>query len=392
VTRVPLTSKEALRADPDAFVRRTAKPVLRALTTGTTGLPTSVAYSASELNQIVALSALGFLFANHLAPDDVVQICTSSRATLGNLGLAGACARIGAVTSLVGVVEPELALALLRQERRLPGKKSRVSCLSLYSSYLGELVEHGLANGYRPTDFGLERIFTGGEILTAGLKERARALFGPIPIVESYAMTETIPFGGTLCAQGHLHFEPAHGLLEVVDLESGAPARLGEAGTIVATPFAPFRQTTILLRYDTEDVVLPLAGAFICPLRNLPATKNLLGKRRLAVRHDNGWTFPRDVLESLETVETVALPARCGFWAVPGGVAVEVVTRTDSAAARRAIGESLETHGVPLRELHLVEDRCQLRRPLPLRCDLREGQFPLYPPAPFPTSGERGVG
>src|SRR5262249_53295629 len=130
VARLPLTSKEALRADPGDFVRRGAKPILRALTTGTTGRPTSVAFSEDELRAMVALSALGFLFANQLAPDDVVQISTSSRAVLGNLGLAGACARIGAVVSVAGVVEPEVPLALLRQGHRLPGKKDRVSCLS----------------------------------------------------------------------------------------------------------------------------------------------------------------------------------------------------------------------------------------------------------------------
>jgi phenylacetate-coenzyme A ligase PaaK-like adenylate-forming protein len=210
LAHLPVTSKETLRAYPDAFVRRAARPILRALTSGTTGHPTSVAFSEFELRAIVALSAPGFLCAGQLVPDDIVQISTSARAVLGNLGLAGACARIGAVVTLVGVVEPELTLALLRQEHRLPGKKPRVSCLSIYPSYLGELIDHGLANGYRPSNFGLERIFTEGEIVTAGLKARAHQLFGSVAIVESYAMTATIPFGGSLCEAGHLHFVNVH--------------------------------------------------------------------------------------------------------------------------------------------------------------------------------------
>jgi len=63
------------------------------------------------------------------------------------------------------------------------------------------------------------------------------------------------------------------------------------------------------------------------------------------------------------------------FWAVPGGVAVEVVTFTDSARLRRMVGQRLEEHGVPVRELHLVREGRQLRRPLPLRGDLREVAF-----------------
>jgi hypothetical protein len=187
-------------------------------------------------------------------------------------------------------------------------------------------------------------------------------------------MTEPWPFGGTLCAEGHLHFDPAHGLLEVLNPEIGVVARPGEIGAIVATPFPPFRETTILLRYNTQDVVRMIAEPLTCSLRHLPATTNLLGKQRFAVRHDGGWIFPRHVLEALEGVEDVTLPARCGFWAVPGGAAIEVVAH-DTPHVRRAIEQSLEARGVPVRELHLVQHQSRLRHPLPLRCDLRETSF-----------------
>jgi phenylacetate-CoA ligase len=93
------------------------------------------------------------------------------------------------------------------------------------------------------------------------------------------------------------------------------------------------------------------------------------------VRHEHGWIFPRNVLEALEANEEVPLPARCGFWAVPGGVAVEVVVPRPTPDARRAIELALEARGVPVRELHLLDDHRQLRQPLPLRCDLREASF-----------------
>jgi hypothetical protein len=143
----------------------------------------------------------------------------------------------------------------------------------------------------------------------------------------------------------------------------------------VVTPFPPYRDATVVLRYNTEDVVRPVAGPLTCSLRNVPATTNVMGKLRLSVRHDHGWTFPRDVLEALETVEAVPLPARCGFWAVPGGVAVDVVVREDTPEARRAIARALEEQGVPLQALLLVEEPSHVRCPLPLRCDLREAAF-----------------
>lgn len=383
IPRVPVTTKEALRTDPDAFVRRSARPAFRTMTTGTTGRPTSMYFSEREMRTFIALSALGLLLQESIGPEDIVQVSTSSRAILGNTCFIEACARLGAVVYQTGLVEPGHTLALLSEERHLAGKKPRPSVLMTYPSYLGELVEHGVQLGYRPDDSGLGRIVLGGEIVTAGVKARCQKLFGPVEFSEGYGLTETWPFGGMLCPDGHLHFEVPNGLLEVLNPETTAPAQPGEVGTLVLTPFPPYRETTILLRYDTQDVVRTITQPLTCTLRHQPATSHLLGKLRLSVRHDRGWTFPRDVLEAIEAVDEVPLPARCGFWAVPGGVAVEVATPANTGSVRRKIGNSLEAWGVPVCELYLVEHRSQLRQPLPLRGDLREGSFspPIYKPS-----------
>jgi hypothetical protein len=252
--------------------------------------------------------------------------------------------------------------------------------VSIYPSYLGELVEVGLRLGYGPSDFGVERIGVGGELVSEGLKARARQLFGDeVEYEAGYGMTETWPLPGRRCSEGHLHFDPLMALVEVLGLDATTMPREaspGEPGTIVATPLSPYRDTTILLRYDTQDVVRPLAaGALGCELRDQPATGPLLGKLRLAVRHDDGYTFPRDVLEALEEDENVPLPARYGLWAAPKGVGVEVLARKTGPGVRRAIEARLEKRGVPVGELRLVEHRSELRSPVPLRCDLREVSF-----------------
>jgi acyl-CoA synthetase (AMP-forming)/AMP-acid ligase II len=276
---------------------------------------------------------------------------------------------------LAGLIDPAQALALLAEPRHLPGKKPRASRLVTYASYLGQLVECARHHGYRPTDFGLESIFVGGEVVTAGLKARAQEVFGPLRFDEGLGMTETWPVTGSCCPDGHLHFEASTGLLEVWNLDTDAPARPGEVGTLVVTPLPPYRDTTLILRYNTEDMVRVLDGPLTCALRHLPAVSNVLGKRRLAVRHDQGWTYPREVLEALEGVDAVPLPARCGFWAAPGGVAVAVVARRTDAATRRIVAARLEAHGVPVRALQLVDDPAQVPHALPLRCDLQELSF-----------------
>ena len=51
----------------------------------------------------------------------------------------------------------------------------------------------------------------------AAYEDRLRDLFGNVESATSYGMTETFGVGGQVCSAGHLHFHPAHGLIEVVD-------------------------------------------------------------------------------------------------------------------------------------------------------------------------------
>lgn len=392
IARVPLTPKAAMQGAPGAFVRRDVPPAFRTTTTGTTGRPTHTYFTAHEIEAVVLLNALTFLQRGSVLPDDVVQISTSSRATLGNQCFTRAIERIGAVWYQAGLVEPEIGLRLLSEPHGLPGRKARASYLNTYSSYLGELVESATAAGMGRADFGLETLSVGGEIVTDGLRRRARETFGDVQMVEGFGMTETWPLGAARCEAGHLHWDPGHGLVEVIAVDSlphgGAPggdgdarsvsprpAQTGELGVLVATPFAPYREAMVTLRYNTEDLVTPVAQPLDCRLGHLPATSDLLGKLRFAVRHASGWTTPRDVLEALEALPLVPLPARCGFWADGDGVAVEVVTRGQGEDDRRAVARALEAHGVPLTALRLAARRDELRRPLPLRCDLREATF-----------------
>lgn len=358
LARLPVTPKEAVRDRPDDFVRRGAQVYLRPTTTGTTGKPTSIAFSLKEMRVYAALQAIDALSNGTLRDDDIVQIATASRGLLGNVNLAGACAHVGALVTMTGIVDPVYALAHLAEARRIPGKRPRVSVLQTYPSYLGELVEAGLRLGYRPADFGLRAVGIGGEIVTEAVKERARALFGDVEYTSGYGMTEIWPLNGARCEAGHLHFQPAYGKVEVLALDGDEPAAPGEVGRIVATPFFPFRETTLLLRYDTGDLVRVLSELPDCSMRHLPATSDLLGKQKHAVRLDDGrWVFARDVLEAVESVADVPLPGRVRWEAAPGGLALWVGVRPDGdrAAARRTLGEALEARGVPVAVLELTD-------------------------------------
>jgi phenylacetate-coenzyme A ligase PaaK-like adenylate-forming protein len=365
---VPLTRKQDLRERSGDFISERARPAFLASTTGTTGTATCVAFSMLELRVIAAMSALAFAAHGQICAEDIVQISASARAGLGNIALAGACALLGAPVYLAGMIDPLQTLDLLRQDRQIPHKKGRVSVLSIYPSYLGQLVEAGLAHDYAPRDFGLERVLIGGEIVTEGLRARARRLFGPIEFVEGYAATETIPFGGQACEDGHLHFEISRGLLEILPLTTQSSAEC--AGSLVVTPFNTFRQTTRLVRYDTEDVVTPARGPLTCHLRDQPATSAVLGRRSQCMYSAGRWIFPRGVLEALESTDAVPVPARVRVCGEDDGVNMTVVARDDSRRVQRDIEVALVDHGVPVSQLH-VTTVADLAPSWPLRSDTR---------------------
>ena len=375
LTELPLTTKADVRDQPQAFVRHGFQPTLCTMTTGTTGQGTSTFFTMRETQIFSLLAAIGMRQGGLISRADIVQNSSSARALLGNQTAMDSFRHLGALVYQTGIIDPAQALALLVKRHALPERKKQVSVLTTYPSYLGELVETGLALGYGPQDFGLERITVGGEVSTPGLRRRSEILFGPVAFDEGYGISEAWPFWGTYCEAGHLHFDPLRGLIELINPDNGRPARPGEVGSLVLTPFLPFRESAVLLRYDTGGLARAPIESCTCSLSHLPATGPLLGKRQFCIRTESGWFGPRDILEVLEPNCSVPLPVRCGLWAVEDGLGVEVAVRETAASLRQKVIEQLQTAGIPVKIVQLVTDPVRLKQPLPWRGDLHEYSF-----------------
>ena len=183
-----------------------------------------------------------------------------------------------------------------------------------------------------------------------------------------------------LCSYGHLHFEPSGGLIEVQALEADQPALAGEpGGRLVATPFAPYRETSIVLRYDTQDVVSVLPEPPRCELAALPATSHLRGKLALSVRQETAGPSPASC--SRRSRKWMPFPYRPGtVWSVPGGVGVEVCARSTGPSARRVIGRRARSPRHSAATLVVTDDPGRLERARPMRCDLKELSEPPCAP------------
>lgn len=369
---LPPTPKPAVRALPEAFVSSRSTPVLQAWTTGTTGVPTAVWFSQYEIELATALGAVSFLLLHGFGPEDVVQLCVSSRSVLGVATTMGAFRLVGAASVLTGIVDPADALARLAAPVHLPGKKPQVTTLTANPSYLGALVQAAQRGGYGPEDFGVERIICGGEVLTDALRRRAEATFGAV-LIDGYAMTETFPVGGVVCEGGHLHLPQDQGLIELLDPVTFEPARPGEVAMLVVTPCFPYRETTIVLRLATGDLVRVLPEQPTgCSMAGVPATSPVLGRAALTATAGDRPLYQRDVLEVLESEPAVPLPARWALEAAADGADLHVAVADDDAALLGRLEDAVAERGLPVRKVVLHTDASAMPPPQFARAWLRE--------------------
>jgi phenylacetate-CoA ligase len=304
VRSVPVTVKADLIERPGDFRCTDVAPYLATRTTGTTGRPAEIWVSRYEMELWPAIGALAAVLRGQLGPGDIEQVNLSSRGTVAMQLAAISCRLSGAGFRPLGIVAPETALEGLTD--------GGATNLLTVPSYLGELVKAARRAGLGADDFKLRRIVVGGEVLSASLAHAAARTFGVERVEDPYSMTEIVPVSGRTCSQAHQHHDLNLGLTELIDLDTGEPAAPGALGTLVVTPYFPYRDCTPVFRYDTRDVARRLPDESLrCELASIPATSQILGKADHLLRLPDGEVVaPRQIIEAIESLPAEPWPAR----------------------------------------------------------------------------------
>lgn len=369
--QIAVTTKADLIADPTSFVVDGARPHVTTRTTGTTGRPAEVWLSRYELELWPALAALSGLLRGEIGPDDCMQINISSRATAAMAQNMAVCRLVGARTRPLGLVPaPESLHSLLTGGDRAP------SLLATYPSYLAQLVRLARRQGLGPEDFRLRRIDCGGEVLSPSLARAARETLGTPLVNDTFGMTEVLPVSGRVCEQGHLHHDLNMGYVEVIGLHGDEPAAPGELGSVVITPYFPYRECMPVLRYDTRDLVRRLPDeALGCSLAGTPATSQILGKAGHLLQVGGRVVTPREIVEACEALPGEPWPARFSVRALRDEL--ELTLSADTAggldAAELARRIALDERGLPV--VCSVAGGLAGEALRPLRADLVERTF-----------------
>ncbi len=246
VRRLPFTTKQDLRDHyPLGFLAVPREKVVRFHgSSGTTGKPTFVAYTAEDMELWSNLCAR-FLTAGGLQAHHVAQIAFGYGLFTGGFGLHQGVEKVGA--AIVPAAAGNTARQLLLLQDMAPDV---LICTPSYALNLAEAVHK---EGLDPRRLALKFGHFGGEPWTEAMRERIERDLDIIAF-NNYGLSEIIGPGvsGECACQRGMHLQEDHFLVECLDPATLEPVGEGEPGELVITTLT--KQAMPVIRYRTRDI------------------------------------------------------------------------------------------------------------------------------------------
>jgi phenylacetate-CoA ligase len=253
----PFTVKSDLRDNYPFGMFAVARSKLQRLhaSSGTTGKPTVVGYTAGDLERWAELMARSLACAG-ATPGDVVHNAYGYGLFTGGLGAHYGAERLGCTVVPMSGGGTERQVALLQD--------FGASVLCATPSYALNIAEVAQGMGIDLRKSALRTGVFGAEPWSDAMRRDLEARLG-IKAVDIYGLSE-IMGPGVACechmAQAGLHGWEDHFLFEVVNPETMQPAALGEAGELVITTLT--KEALPMVRYRTRDITRLNADPCAC--------------------------------------------------------------------------------------------------------------------------------
>lgn len=262
LSSLPLTSRHDVEANPEAFFA--APPEMHAdlaLTSGSTGEPVLVPYTAFDLERLAFNEQMNFHGAGVTKNDRLLLCVTLDRCFVAGLAYYTGLVRLGASCIRSGPGQPARQWELI----------SRLQPTGLVGvpSFLLKMAEWGKSHGYNPEKSGIRSLVTIGEPIRRANRSltplgRELAEAWQSRIFSSYGATE-LETAFCECEAGNGgHVHPELMITEIVD-EEGNPVKPGDPGEVVVTPLGV--EGFPLVRFRTGDIARLNASPCECGWR-----------------------------------------------------------------------------------------------------------------------------
>jgi phenylacetate-CoA ligase len=290
LAELPFTTKEDLRASyPYGMFAVPLKDVVRIhSTSGTTGKPVIVGYTANDIAAWTSLTAR-VLRAAGVTEADLVQIAFNYNLSSAGLGFHYGAEKLGAS------VVPSSGESVGRQVTVMRDYKT--TALVATPSYALHISTYLREQGIHPEELRLRSGLFGAEPWSEAMRDEIeRGLH--LKAYDNYGLTEVIGPGVSFeCSERDgLHVNEDHFIMEVVDRSTLKPLPPGEEGELVFTTIT--KQGFPLIRYRTGDVSAVLEGECPCG-RKLARMARVSGRIDDMIIVDGVNVFPSQVEDAL---------------------------------------------------------------------------------------------
>jgi len=295
--RIPLTTKEDLRQHyPLGFLAVSRDKVARIHgSSGTTGKPTFVAYTAADLDLWANLCAR-FLVSGGLRPNHLCHIAFGYGLFTGGFGLHYGIEKVGAA------IVPASSGNTPRQIMLLMDLQAEV--LICTPSYALNIAEVAASQGIGPDQIPLRFAHFGGEPWTEDMRIQIEKELGVLAF-NNYGLSEVIGPGvsGECAARTGMHIQEDHFIVECINPDTLEPVAFGEKGELVFSAIT--KEAMPILRYRTRDIAT--LDESPCPCgRTMVRMSRVVGRTddMLIIRGVN--VFPSQIEEALLRIEGTA--------------------------------------------------------------------------------------
>lgn len=247
LAKFPFTTKQDLRENyPFGMFAVPREHVSRIhASSGTTGQPTVVGYTANDISNWADLVARS-LWAAGTRPGDIVHVAYGYGLFTGGLGAHYGAERLGCSVVPMSGGQTEKQVQLIRD--------FQPSTIMVTPSYFCNVLEEMERQGMDPHDSSLRIGVFGAEPWTGQMRADIEARAG-LEAVDIYGLSEVMGPGVAMeCAEtkdGPVIWED-HFYPEIINPETGAPVADGEEGELVFTSLT--KEAMPIIRYRTRDL------------------------------------------------------------------------------------------------------------------------------------------
>jgi phenylacetate-CoA ligase len=247
LARFPFTTKQDLReAYPFGWFAVPRERVVRVhASSGTTGKPTVVGYTARDIEIWASLMARSIRAAGGV-PGDIVHVAYGYGLFTGGLGAHYGAEKLGCTVVPMSGGQTEKQVQLITD--------FRPDVIMVTPSYMLNIAEEFVRQGLDPRSSSLKIGIFGAEPWTEAMRNEIEQRVG-IDAVDLYGLSEVIgPGVAAECVESkdgpvvwEDHFYP-----EIIDPDSGAVRSDGEQGELVITSLT--KEALPVVRYRTRDI------------------------------------------------------------------------------------------------------------------------------------------